>query len=143
MGRIVVAARFWNSRQDEAVDAGASAPLVRNCIVDTGATMTVIPQAVVSQLGLRLRGAIRVKYANGRTAWRNLAQDLVVEIEGQEVLTEAIVEPGVRRPLIGAIVLERLDLVADCKNRRLIRNPDHPEGPVMEILAASGESHRV
>ena len=43
--------------------------------------------------------------------------------------------PIVRRAgsqvLIGQVVLEQLDLIADCKNRTL--TPRHPEGPVLAI----------
>ena len=45
--------------------------------------------------------------------------------------TEAIVEPAGSQVLIGQVVLETLDLVADCRNRTLA--PRHPEGPVLAI----------
>jgi hypothetical protein len=36
--------------------------------------------------------------------------------------------------LIGQTILEKLDLLADCKNRRLVPNPDHPNQPVTKII---------
>ena len=35
--------------------------------------------------------------------------------------------------LIGQTVLEKLDLHADCANRRLIPNPAHPDQPVSKV----------
>ena len=44
---------------------------------------------------------------------------------------EAIVGPAGSQVLIGQIVLEALDLIADCRNRTLA--PSHPEGPVLAL----------
>jgi hypothetical protein len=35
--------------------------------------------------------------------------------------------------VIGQTVLEKLDLLADCTNRRLIPNPAHPNQPVTKV----------
>jgi hypothetical protein len=43
----------------------------------------------------------------------------------------AIVEPKRTSALIGAIVLEQLDLLVDCQRQRLI--PRDPSGPLYEI----------
>lgn len=36
--------------------------------------------------------------------------------------------------LIGQVVLEKLDLLVDCKNLQLIPNPAHPDYPITYIL---------
>ena len=54
--------------------------------------------------------------------------DLTIEIGNLATRTEAIVGPAGSQVLIGQIVLEALDLIADCRNRTLA--PRHPEGPV-------------
>ena len=41
------------------------------------------------------------------------------------------VEADVRRTTVGQIVLEALDLIADCRNRTLA--PRHPEGTVLAL----------
>ena len=38
--------------------------------------------------------------------------------------------------LIGQVILEKLDLLVDCKNQRLIPNPEHPDYPVAMIKIA-------
>ncbi len=46
---------------------------------------------------------------------------------GTCLVTECVVGPPLSEPLIGQIVLEALDLIADCANRTLSpRTPDYP-----------------
>ena len=54
--------------------------------------------------------------------------DVRSEIGNLATRTEAIVGTAGSQVLIGQVVLETLDLGADCKNRTLA--PRHPEGPV-------------
>ncbi len=137
MGRILVDVRFWNLREHLAPPQGSDALLELECLVDTGATETVIPRSMVDTLRLPTLGTLVVRYANGKTATRDLAFGLMVEIDGRITGTRALVEPRLRRPLIGQTVLESLDLWADCKNGRLISNPEHPESPMMEIYGVA------
>jgi len=100
-------------------------------IVDTGAAKLVLPQAVVKQLGLKLGDKIKVSYADGRKAQRQEAEGVFVELLGRHDTFSAIVEPRRKNALIGAIVLEDLDLVVDPRGQRLI--PRNPGGPLFEI----------
>src|SRR6266851_9344981 len=100
-------------------------------VVDPGAAMLVLPQAVVKQLGLPLGGKIKVRYADGRRAQRREAEGAFVELLGRHSTFSALVEPKRTEALIGAIVLEDLDLLVDCSRQRLI--PRDPRGPLYEI----------
>jgi predicted aspartyl protease len=100
-------------------------------MVDPGATKLVLPQGVVKQLGLRVGDKIEVRYADGRRAQRREAQGAYVELLGRHDTFSAIVEPKRETALIGAMVLEGLDLLVDCQRQRLI--PRDPSGPVYEI----------
>jgi predicted aspartyl protease len=100
-------------------------------VVDSGATRFVLPQAVVKQLGLRVTGKVAVRYAAGRRATRPAAQGAYVKILGRDSTFSAVVEPKRETALIGAIVLEDLDLLVDCQRQRLIARD--PSGPVYEI----------
>jgi clan AA aspartic protease len=94
-------------------------------VVDSGAARLVIPMSVVQQLGLELSGKVRVRYADGRTAERPVAQRVRLGYGGREGLFTAVVEPDRESALIGAIVLEDLDLLIDCNGQRLVpRDPD-------------------
>jgi predicted aspartyl protease len=99
-------------------------------VVDTGAALLVLPQAVVKSLGLPLGDKIKVRYADDRRAERRKAEQVYVELLGRHDIFSAIVEPKRQEALIGAIVLEDLDLLVDSKNQRLI--PRDPEGPIFE-----------
>jgi predicted aspartyl protease len=100
-------------------------------VVDSGAAMLVLPQALVKNLGLPLGEKIKVCYTDGRRAERREAEGAHVKLQGRKATFDAIIEPKRKNALIGAIVLERLDLLVDCQHQRLI--PRDPSGPIYEI----------
>jgi predicted aspartyl protease len=100
-------------------------------VVDCGAAMLVLPQAVVKELGLPLGNKVQVRYADGRRAQRQEAKGVFVKVLGRDDTFSAIVEPKRETALIGAIVLEALDLLVDSANQCLV--PRDPEGPIFEI----------
>jgi clan AA aspartic protease len=100
-------------------------------VVDSGAARFVLPQAVVKQLGLAITGKVKARYADGRRATRRVAQGAYVKILDRDSTFSAVVEPKRETALIGAIVLEDLDLLVDCTQQRVI--PRDPSGPVYEI----------
>ena len=71
-----------------------------------------------------------VVYADERREQRPVT-DVTIEIGNLATRTEAIVGPAGSQVLIGQLVLEALDLIADCRNRTL--TPRHPEGPVLAL----------
>ncbi len=125
-----------NYRDLVAVDLGALEPAkVRRArirgVVDTGASDLVLPGAVAKQLGLHKGEKIRVRYADGRRAIRQLVDDVHIEMLGRRRTFTAIVEPTRTEALIGAIVLEAFDFLADCKRERLVpRDPDYVLGVI-------------
>ena len=102
-------------------------------VVDTRAVSLVIPEEIATELGLRHWGTRTVVYADERRDERPVT-DVTIEIGNLATRTEAIVGPAGSEVLIGQVVLEMLDLVADCRNRTL--TPRHPEGPVLAIRRA-------
>lgn len=100
-------------------------------VVDTGAAMLVLPQAVVKRLGLPLGNPVRVRYADGRRGLRREAKGATIRLLGREDTFTAVIEPKRPDALIGAIVLEALDLLVDCKTQRVV--PRDPRGAVYEI----------
>ena len=98
-----------------------------DALVDTGAVMLVLPQNVVERLGLETRRTVIVTYADERREERPLAGPVTVQIGNRSMSTDCVVGPPLSEPLIGQIVLEALDLIADCANRTLApRFPDYP-----------------
>lgn len=101
-------------------------------LVDSGATRLVLPQSVVKKLGLPLKKQkIKVRYADGRRGLRAEAEQISLELLGRDGVFSAIVEPKRDTALVGAIVLEDLDLLVDCANLRLMRRD--PDFVVSEI----------
>jgi predicted aspartyl protease len=130
MGRVAVdvpMANYWDVLR---VKEGQLSPdAVRRTtipgIVDTGAARLILPPRVVQELGLREDGETGVRYADQRTARRAIVRDVWLELCGRSSNFSAIVEPDRHDALIGAIVLEELDLIVDCtRNEVRPRDPD-------------------
>ncbi|HRX85496.1 MAG TPA: retroviral-like aspartic protease family protein [Phycisphaerae bacterium] len=131
MGRFYVDVALANYDDCVAVRQGTLAPeavrrMTVSGMVDTGATRLVLPEHVVEQLGLQRSDRVKVRYADGRTVERNMATSIHLTYAGRTSLMSAVVEPGRDSALIGAIVLEELDLIVDCTTQTLVpRDPEH------------------
>ena len=99
--------------------------LTVNGVVDTGATFLVIPEDVARQLGLPIVRRTKVSFADGRSTDRPVAGSVYLSWGGRSDVFSAIVEPGRDSVLLGAIVMEALDLVVDCGRQQLA--PRDPE----------------
>jgi predicted aspartyl protease len=90
-------------------------------LVDSGATMPILPEQVASALGLPDSGQVaEVTLADGSTITRRIFSDLKLQYQDRSGIFDAVVEPGRQETIIGAIVLERLDLLVDCPREKLI-----------------------
>lgn len=101
--------------------------------VDTGAVMLVLPQNVVERLGLQILRTVVVSYADERKEERPVAGPLTIHIGNRFMSTDCIVGPPLSEPLIGQIVLEALDLLADCTKRTLTPRPESPDYPLLKL----------
>lgn len=100
-------------------------------VVDTGATRLVLPASTITELGLVPEGQVSVRYADGRTATRSLVHDVQLTYAGRSGVFTAVVEPDRDSALIGAIVLEDLDLIVECGRQLLV--PRDPKQIISEI----------
>ena len=103
-------------------------------VIDTGATMVVLPQNVVDELGLKKIREVKVRYANNSTESKSIYGVVTIEIKGRTGNFDVLAEAEGSQPLIGQVVLEILDLVVDTRTRTLVPNPMSPEMPMVEIL---------
>ena len=136
MGEVRAKVRLLNASDDALARRGQiPSSQVRSyeadAMVDTGAVRTVIPVHVLQQLGLQTRGQRVVEYADGRKEPVGISEGIIVEVLGRDTMEEALVLGD--EVLIGQTVLEKLDLLPDCANRRLIPNPAHPDQPVTKV----------
>lgn len=136
MGRFSVEVELVNN--DDLVQArhGQISPeqvrrLKASGVVDTGATRLVIPEEIADRLGLQREGRTAVRYADGRRGERDLAGGVRLKYAGRSSVFNAIIEPARDALLIGAIVLEDLDLLPDCTRQTL--TPRDPKQIISEI----------
>lgn len=137
MGAVHTQVKLTNAGDEAMISRGVLAPrhlrqYEGQALVDTGAVMLVIPQSVVDRLGLRILGQQLAKFANGQEEMIGVTEGLIIECEGRSTIDEALVVGD--EILIGQVILEKLDLLPDCKNQRLIPNPAHPDRPIFLSL---------
>src|SRR4051794_25247472 len=121
MGEITVQIELENILdRDLAAEGEISESEVRhhsmNALVDTGAVMLFLPQDVVELLGLKIRRTVIVTYADERKEERPVAGPVTIKISRRFMNTDCIVGPPLSEALIGQVILEELDLLADCQH---------------------------
>ena len=79
-------------------------------VVDSGAARLVLPQRIVDELHLQEDGETIVRFADQRRERRPLVSNVWLQLLGRHGVFSAVVEPNRDDALIGAIVLEELDL---------------------------------
>ena len=102
-----------------------------DAMVDTGAVRSAIPAHVLEKLGIGIRGTRVAEYADGRKETVGISEGIIFDLLGRDTLEEALILGD--EVLIGQTVLGKLDLLADCANRRLLPNPAHPDQPVSKV----------
>jgi clan AA aspartic protease len=138
MGEAKVKVRLTNAL-DESLCGFRQLPSERvrsreaSALVDTGAVRSVVPQSIVEELGLAIRGQRIAEYADGRKEPVPITGPLIVEVLGRDTIEEALVLGD--EVLIGQTVLEKLDLLVDCLQQCLMPNPAHPDQPVTKVKA--------
>ena len=138
MGEIVASMKLENAEDRGVVRRGLSdVSTIRSAtvdgVVDTGAVMLVLPEDVVDRLGLATQREVVVTYADERKETRPVAGPVVVHIGDRFMIAECVIGPPASEPLIGQIVLEALDLVADCGNQTLAPRPESPDSPLLKL----------
>ena len=108
-----------------------------DAVIDTGATMLVLLQDVIEELGLRKIGERRVRYANNQIQIKSIYRGVILELKGRDGIFDVLGEVEGSEPLVGQIVLEALDLIVDPITKTVIPNPRSPDMPMTEILMAT------
>lgn len=102
-----------------------------NALIDTGAVSFVLPSFVVERLGLARPSKQVVEYADGRREEVDVTEPVMIELMGRHTVEEALVLGD--EVMIGQTILEKTDLHVDCRERRLLPNPAHPDQPVLKV----------
>ncbi len=102
-------------------------------IADTGARTLALPQDVIERIGVRQQGEVKVSFADDRREMLPIVGPITITVAGRSTVVDAIALPAGSEALIGQIVFERLDLVADCVEERLVPSPDSPHFPELSL----------
>ncbi|MCY3019880.1 MAG: retropepsin-like aspartic protease [Planctomycetota bacterium] len=138
MGKVVVSIEISSAEDEGLARAGHIAPdKVRRAelqaIVDTGATMLVLPEDTIARLGLPLVRKVNARYGDGRMATRNVYGSVRLTVLGRVVTVDALSAPAGAPALLGQIPLEGLDYLVDTSQQRLVPNPESPD-PAMALV---------
>ena len=101
-------------------------------LVDTGAVLVLLPQDMVEALGLGAMDKAVVTLANDEKVEMPIAGPLVLTALGRTMNTDCRVGPPRCEPLLGQVVLERLDLIIDPAKRQLTVRPESPFLPSLK-----------
>jgi clan AA aspartic protease len=102
-------------------------------LVDTGASMLVLPEDVVDVLGLEILGSSIVEYADGRRGEIRNAGIVRVSVSGRVAEARCLVGPAGSEPLLGQLILEITDLLVDCSRQQLVPRPESPYMPSYKL----------
>lgn len=108
-------------------------PIELRVKIDTGSTMLVVPGWVQERFSFPIIRKQSVKYADERREQRDVAASVEVEVCNRKGVFEAIIEPQKEYGLLGAVVMEVLDLILEPRELKLYPNPRSPEMPMAEI----------
>ena len=104
--------------------------VVRDALVDTGATFLSLPARLIRELELDKLG--RIRSATG-TAVAEMYGAVRLTIQGRACPTDVMEVPDDVPALVGQIPLESLDLVVDPRGGKLIGNPEHGGEHIIEM----------
>jgi predicted aspartyl protease len=139
LGKVMVSAKVESIEDLLSAEKGALAPdqvrrvEVPDALVDTGATMLLMPKHLIAKLGLR-PFRTRTSRSIGGTTQMTLYGPVRLTVQGRDCNLD-VGEIGDEFPvLIGQIPLEALDWVVDPVGQRLIGNPDHGGEHMIDVL---------
>ena len=102
-------------------------------VADTGAVMLALAEDTVDRLGVKVVGSAAFTYADGQQHERPIAGPLTVRIGDRWTSTNCVVVPTGADALVGQVVMETLDLVADCVRQTLGPRPESPDRPLLRL----------
>jgi predicted aspartyl protease len=136
MGKVTTRIKVENWFDMELVSAGARKEKPRivetDALVDTGAVKFYLKSSVIKQLGLHPVGEIQMRPMSNRSESRTVFSPVALEIQGRTGRFDVVEIPDSLPNIVGQIPLEDLDWVVDCRNQKLIPNPEHKNGELAD-----------
>ncbi len=136
MGKVVEKIRVANWGDIERIASGDRKGRPRSvqteALVDTGTGMLYLQTSLIKKLGLRHTDTVRSRTMSNLLEERRVCSPVELKLAGRKAVFQVVEIPDALPNLIGQIPLEQLDLVVDPRNRRVIANPEHPDGPLYD-----------
>ena len=101
-------------------------------LVDTGAVKLYLQASIIRKLGLRPIGEIRSRTMSARSEIRKVFAPVSLQIQGRTGRFDVVEVSDALPNIVGQIPLEDLDWVVDCRNQKLIPNPEHKNGELSD-----------
>jgi len=107
---------------------------LEDVIVDSGATMMCLSKEIIDRLGLDFVKTTKVNTTNG-VEERGIYGPAIYEIHGRMARGDVLEfgHPKIKA-LVGQIPLEQLDFLINPSSNRLIANPEHEGGLILDLL---------
>ncbi len=136
MGEVRVMLRLSNAADMALVRRNLMRPdeiraVEADALVDTGAVTFVLPSLVVERLGLARPFKQVAECADGRREEVDVTEPVFDELLGRHTVEEALVLGD--EVIVGQTILEKTDLYVDCRQKRLMPNPAHPDQSVLQV----------
>ena len=112
--------------QDGRVENDAVRKVEVSALVDSGAYLLTIDEAIKTKLGLRVKELREVELADGSHSECEIVGPVDLHFKNRSTTCRALVLPGATEVLLGAIPMEDLDVLLDPKTQQLIVHPDRP-----------------
>ncbi|HEY5232759.1 MAG TPA: hypothetical protein VIK35_04415 [Verrucomicrobiae bacterium] len=136
MGKVTTMIKVANWDDLALLAAGARTEKPRametNALVDTGAVKFYLKSSIIRELGLRPVGQIQMRTMSNRSESRTVFSPVALEIQGRTGRFDVVEIPDSLPNIVGQIPLEDLDWVVDCRNQKLIPNPEHKNGELAD-----------
>ena len=97
-----------------------------SALVDSGAYLLTIDEAIKTELGLSVKELRKVELADGSRSECEIVGPVDLYFKNRSTTCRALVLPGATEVLLGAIPMEDLDVLLDPKSQQLIVHPDRP-----------------
>ena len=136
MGKVIekITVRNWGDIELAAAGARKLPPrcVATEALVDTDAGLFYLQRGLVKRLGLRPIDKVMSRTMSNRVEERRVCSPVELLLAGRTGLFRVVEIPDELPNLIGQIPLEELDLVVDLRKRRVMPNPEHPDGPLYD-----------
>jgi clan AA aspartic protease len=102
-------------------------------LVDSGASTLVISDHLKNQLGLRVLHTTESELADGSCPQCEFVGPVSIYFKNRASICRAIMLPGTKEVLLGAIPIEDMDVIIDPAKQELALPPDRPYLPRVYI----------